>query len=312
MSRKKRVYRPRSWSEYNKSLVCRGSLTLWVNETVIADWYARDKTGKKGASRRYADLAILCANQVRFLYHLPLRATQGFLISLFALLKIECVVPCYTTLCRRLKELDLPLIHTPSKEPRHLVLDSTGLKVYGEGEWKVRTHGWSKRRTWRKMHLGVDSATQEIVCGLLTTNDFKDSEVFEACLTQLEEPLERVSADGAYDAKNCYDYCEANNIQPLIPPRKDAKIKKHGNSAGPPQARDAAIREIRKHGSRYWRLHSGYSYRALAETVMFRFKKIFSEHLFSRNFKIQAQEVFIKCNILNAFSCIGLPKSMAI
>ena len=101
MTRKKKVYRPRSWSEYNKSLVGRGSLTLWVNEAVIADWYVRDKTGKKGASRRYADLAILCANQVRFLYHLPLRATQGFLTSLFALLKIECVIPCYTTLCRR-------------------------------------------------------------------------------------------------------------------------------------------------------------------------------------------------------------------
>jgi Transposase DDE domain len=155
MARKKAVYRPRNWAEYNKSLVGRGSLTLWVSEEVLEVWYSKEKTGQKGASNRYSALAILCAKQVRFLYHLPLRATQGFSGSLFALLKIELEVPWYTMLSRRLKNLDLPILKTPSKEPRHLVLDSTGLKVYGEGEWKVRVHGWSKRRAWLKYILAL-------------------------------------------------------------------------------------------------------------------------------------------------------------
>lgn len=311
MAKKKAVYRPRNWAEYNKSLVGRGSLTLWVSEEVLEVWYSKEQTGQKGASNRYSDLAILCANQVRFLYHLPLRATQGFLGSLFALLKIELEVPCYTTLSRRLKNLDLPILKTPSKEPRHLVLDSTGLKVYGEGEWKVRTHGWSKRRTWRKVHLGIDVETQEIICGLLTTNDFKDSEVFEECLSQIDDPIDKVGADGAYDAKNCYQYCEEHEIQPFIPPRKGARIKRHGNCLGSENPRDLTIREIRQHGSKYWRLNSGYSKRSLAETVMFRFKKTFSGHMSSRDFNAQAQEVFIKCGVLNQFARMGLAHSVA-
>jgi hypothetical protein len=134
----KKAYRPHSWSQYNKSLVNRGSLTLWIAPDVIEGWYAMGKTGRKGASHRYSDLSILCANQVRFLYQLSLRATQGFILSIFQLLHLKKTVPCYTTLCRRLKFLSVPLFSTKAIQPRHIVLDSSGLKVYGEGEWTVR------------------------------------------------------------------------------------------------------------------------------------------------------------------------------
>lgn len=307
---RKKIYRPHSWSQYNKSLVNRGSLTLWISEKLLDTWHELEKTGKRGAPKQYSDAAILCANQIRFLYQLPLRATQGFLKSLFNLLKIGHLVPCYTTVCRRLKKLSINIPRTPCKEPRALVLDSTGLKVYGEGEWKVRQHGISKRRTWRKIHLGFDANTQEIVCATLSTNDFKESELLEDCLSQVTDEINRVCLDGAYDATACYNYCQERTIEPLIPPRKGSKIWKP-RQIQLPHPRDKALRCIRKQGRKYWRLNSGYSIRSLAETGMFRFKKTFSDRLSSREFYSQANEAFIKCGILNKFAQLGLPNSRA-
>lgn len=201
----KKVYRPRNWKNYNRNLIEQGNITLWIHETVINNWYESSKTGRPRASPLYSKLAILCAAQIRPLYKLPLRTTQGFLISLFKLLNLNQTIPCYTTVSRKLKHVDFKISITPNKAPRDLVLDSTGLKVHGEGEWKVRTHGTSKRRTWRKIHLGCDASIQEIVCAVLTTNDFKNSEVFEDCLSQIPPAeIAQVATDGAYDSNNCY------------------------------------------------------------------------------------------------------------
>jgi hypothetical protein len=309
MSRKK-IHRPLSWSQYNKSLVDRGSLTLWISDELLASWHQSEKTGKRGAPKRYSDLAILCANQIRFLYKMPLRAAEGFLKSLFQLLGVNHSVPDYTTIGRRLKKLSVPISRTTSAEPRDVVLDSTGLKVYGEGEWKVRQHGYSKRRTWRKIHLGFDAKSQEIVCATLTTNDFKDSEVLEDCLSQVGKgKIHQLCADGAYDAAPCYDYCAKNNIKFLTPPRKGAKIWQRRKRYNVPHPRDEALRCMRKHGRKFWRLNSGYSVRSLAETGMFRFKKTFTGQLSSRDFNVQANEAFIKCGMLNKIVQLGLPKS---
>jgi hypothetical protein len=243
---------------------------------------------------------------------MPLRATQGFLISLFNWLNLTQAIPCYTTVSRRLKKMEVEISITSSKKPRHLVLDSTGLKVYGEGEWKVRTHGYSKRRTWRKIHLGFDVLTQEIICATLTTNDFKDSEVFEDCLSQLPlGTINAVGADGAYDSENCYQYCQKHSIEPVIPPRRGAKIKRHGNRKELIHARDKALRYIRRHGRNNWKINSHYHKRSLAETEMYRFKTAFSDRLSSRLFETQAQEAFIKCGILNQFAKLGLARSQA-
>jgi hypothetical protein len=142
-------------------------------------------------------------------------------------MKVECKVPCYSVLCRRLKTLSVKIPRIKSKAPRDIVLDSTGLKVYGEGEWKVRMHGISKRRTWRKLHLGIDAQTQEVVCAVMSTNDVQDFEVFENLLTQVQEGgINRVCADGIYDVKHCYEFCHKRGIQYLTPPRKGAVFSK--------------------------------------------------------------------------------------
>ena len=307
----KKVYRPRNWGKYNKSLIKRGSLTLWIDEAVLSGWYEAQKSGQKGASHKYSDIAIQCALQLRFHYKLTLRATQGFLMSLLRLMHPSLEVPCYTTLCRRLKALDLQQVCTSSEYgPRHLILDSTGLKMHGDGEWCARTHGPSKRRTWRKLHLGIDAETQEIVCAVVTTNEYKDSELFPECMEQLDPAdIETVRGDGGYDDQKIYEACDQHAILPLIPPPKNAKIRQRRNLSDEPHPRDQALRYIRKHGRKAWRLNSGYSKRSLVETAMYRYKQCFSDKMSSRNLAAQKQEAFVKCNMMNRLTKLGLPHS---
>ena len=182
--------------------------------------------------------------------------------------RLPIKVPCYTTLCRRQKKLciDLPKINKGGS--LHIVIDSTGLKVFGEGEWKSRKHGYSKRRTWRKAHVAIDVETQGIEAMELTTNDVSDSEVLPSLIEQIENPIDQVGADGAYDTHEIHNIIEDRGARVAIPPRCNAKIKKHGNNKSPPLARDQNIRAIRKHGLKEWKRQSGYHRRSLAETAM--------------------------------------------
>ena len=185
---------------------------------------------------------------VRSVFHLTLRATEGFLRSLFHLLEWELPVPDYTTLCKRARRLGVSL-GRKAAGPLHLVLDSTGLKVFGEGEWKVRQHGYTKRRTWRKLHLSVDSETQEIQAVVLSEASLDDAGAVPELLDQSTEPVEQMSGDGAYDKRKVYEGCAARGIRRVaIPPRKDARIWQHGNCAAPPLVRDENLRRIRKAG----------------------------------------------------------------
>lgn len=186
-----------------------------------------------------------------------------------------------------------------------MVVDSTGVKVYGEGEWKTRQHGISKRRTWRKLHLGVDEATGEILAAVVTTNNFHDGEVLGEVLATVDGDLKQVSTDGAYDHRHCYEQIAARGAKPVIPPRKDAVIWQHGNCNAPSHPRDENLRYIRKHGRKKWKRDSGYHRRSLAESTMFRFKAIFGGCLSSRNFNNQAVELFIKCAALNRMIQLG-------
>lgn len=307
---RKVIYKPRSWHDYNKALIQRGSLSLWINEEILDHWGA-PPIKQRGAPRKYSDLAIKTIFELKFLFNLTLRAAQGLFESLFKLLGIDIPVPNYSTLSRRLRRLESELKTDNSNEAVSLAIDSSGLKVYGEGEWKVRTHGYSKRRTWRKCHLGIDVNNQMIRAATVTTNDFKDSEVFEETVSQITNPINDIIGDGAYDSKNCYDACQSINATPIFPPREDAVIHQHGNSKAEPLARDQAVRDIRQLGKKAWKKNSGYHRRSLAETAMFRFKKQFTAELKSRNFDNQANEVFIKCGILNQFTTIGLANSVA-
>jgi transposase len=238
--------------------------------------------------------------------------SQGFLESIFVLLGVDLAVPDHSTLSRRLGQLTVSLPVVESATARHVVVDSTGVKVYGEGEWKTRQHGISKRRTWRKLHLGIDEATGEILVGLVTTNNVHDGTVLKDIPDGIEDTIEQVSADGAYDHRHCYDEIDAKGAKAVIPPRKDAKIWQHGNCKAPPHPRDENLRYIRKHGREKWKRDANYHRRSLAETTMFRFKTIFGGKLRSRKFDNQAVELLLQCAALNRMIQIAKPDSLMI
>ncbi len=307
--RTKQTYRLRHWSQYNKALVKRGSLTVWISEDVLCEWHNAARTGKRGKPERYTDTAILCMATLEEVYGLPLRATQGLTRSVIKLLGAELSVPDYTTLCRRRRSLEVALPRRNKSEPLHMVVDSTGIKVYGEGEWKVRQHGWSRRRTWRKLHLGVDQATHELVAAVVSTNSFKDSQVLPDLLEQVEDEIKQVSADGAYDARNCYDAIRAREARAAIPPQKRAKIWRHGNTRAQRHIRDENLRAIRRKGRAAWKRESGYHRRSLAETAVFRVKMIFGERVRARSFDGQAAQLLVRCATLNRMTHLGMPDS---
>jgi len=169
--------------------------------------------------------------------------------------------------------LELVMPRLRHGEAIHLVVDSTGCKVYGEGEWKVRVHGASKRRTWRKLHLGVDEQTGEIVAAVLSSNNVSDGEVLPQLLEQVQEPLSQVSGDGSYDQRGCYQVLRERHkeqeqvLKVTIPPRRGARIWRHGNSREEKLVRDENRREIRRVGRKQWKQQNGYHRRSLAETA---------------------------------------------
>jgi hypothetical protein len=302
-------YRIRNWSEYNAGLKQRGSLTFWIDETMLEQWIVPDLSGKRGASILYSDLAITTMATVKAVYRLAGRQCQGFLESIFELMDIQLSVPDHSTLSRRVGQLSIQLPVLPKQGARHVVVDSTGVKVYGEGEWKTRQHGVSKRRTWRKLHLGVDEATGEILVAVASTNNVSDGEVLPEMMDAIEDEIEQVSADGAYDQRQCYDAIRGRQAKAAIPPRKGAKIWQHGNSKAERHNRDENLRRVRKTGRKAWKRESNYHRRSLAETTMFRFKTIFGGNLSSRKFSNQAAELFIKCAALNRMIQIAKPDS---
>lgn len=287
-----------NWSKYNRELIQRGSITFWIDEDAVSNWFHMSMGS--GFQKIYSDMAILTILILKERFQLTLRSSEGFATSIFSILNLFLPVPSYSTLSRRAAQLSVDIRRlSKARESIHVVVDSTGLKIFGEGEWKVRQHGYSKRRTWRKLHLCVDEDSGDILSSILTDNSYKDSEVFEELIDGAESDILQASADGAYDSGNCYDYCDQNNIQTSIPPRIDAKIKQHGNKNADPLQRDENLRLIREIGKPAWKALSGYSRRSLAETAMSRFKIIFGDKLRSRNFENQATEAFIKCKLLN-------------
>ena len=193
-----------------------------------------------------------------------------------------------------------------------MILDSTGLKVFGEGEWKVRKHGYSKHRTWRKFHVGV-TPDGEVRATELTENSAGDSETASTLLAQEQSTIDAVAGDGAYDTSNVYDLCRERNVaRILIPPQRNAKIWQHGNAHAPPHPRDENLRAIRKTSRTRWKEDVGYHVRSLIETFMFRYKTVFGDRLDARNMPQQKTEILIKSSILNQMLKLGMPDSYAV
>lgn len=306
-NKQKRRYRIRNWRDYNKALVGRGSLTLWVEPRAIGAWRDRSARPGRGRQRTYSDSAVLCALTLREVYGLPLRATQGLVRSVLRLLGPDLPAPHYSTLSRRAAALDVALPRR-SPGPLHLAVDSTGIKLYGEGEWKVRLHGTEKRRTWRKLHLAVDHRTHEVVSLAMTDKEVLDRRALPGLLSEVEGEVAEVLGDGAYDFQDCYAAIHAKGARSVIPPKKRARVRGGPEFGG----RDEAVRRGREVGREEWKREAGYHRRSLAETAMMRLKTIFAEKLKAREWKRQVTELRVRCATMNRMTSLGMPQSYAV
>jgi len=307
-TKQKLGYKITNWRKYNESLVSRGDITVWFSEDAIESWEHPNAGTKVGRPFTYSDTAIECLLTIRELLKLPYRQTEGFGRSLAKLLGVEIAIPDFTSLAKRAAKLELALRVFSKRGPIEIVVDSTGMKVFGEGEWKMRTHGKSKRRTWRKVHLTVDPDTHEIVAEVLTENSGHDADQVEPMLAQIDQPIATCYGDGIYDQWKVYGTLETRGIKPVIPPRRNAQIKQHGNSSCEPLPRDEAIRGIRRRGRKGWKWEVGYHRRSLGETAMFRLKQTFGDRLKNRKLENQKTESRIRCKILNRFTKLGMPQ----
>ncbi len=313
----KEKYKVTNWKAYNKALVERGSLTLWINDEAVEEWYHTGEQ-KPGGEIIYSDRCMACMLSIKSLFRLGFQQTEGFVRSVVLMLEMadEISVPSYSQICRRQKELKIAIRPKYRKlverggQPLHIVVDSTGLKVYGEGEWKVRQHGVGKRRTWRKLHLGVDEGNNDLVAVELTTNSVDDAEMVPDLLGQIEGPVGKFGGDGAYDKAKVYDELEGRNIEPIMLPREDAVYWEDGEGNLLEHPRNAVLKAIDEVGRAEWKKRSGYHRRSKAEVAMFRYKTIFGPKMYARIFENQKTEVRIKCAIINKFNQLGMPVSV--
>lgn len=305
------TYRLRNWAAYNASLTQRGSITVWISDEVLEGWKPSPQGRRqRGGQLEYSDRAIECLLTLKAVFKLPYRQTEGFGRSLIALLGVQVRVPDYTTLCKRSADLAVDLSPSQAQGAQHIVVDSTGLKVYGEGEWKVRQHGYSKRRTWRKLHLSVNESTQCLEAVVLTEAGVDDAEAGGQLLDETAGPIEQVSGDGSYDKRKFYEAARKRGVERItVPPQRNARIWQHGNSSKPPLPRDQNLRRIRRVGRKRWKQEAGYHRRSLAETAVFRFKIIFGNSLSARTLSRQITEARIKAAALNRLTQLGMPDS---
>lgn len=312
----KKAYKVRNWREYNQALVDRGKIAFWITDEALKQWEEKQKTGKRGKPRLYSNLAIETALTLREVFHLPLRQVEGFLASILLKMGNALHAPDYSTLSVRATTLPVAIrVRAISNESLHIVIDSTGAKVYGEGEWKVRKHGWSKHRTWKKLHLGIDEKTGDILLGEVTGSDTADCETLAPLLAQVaaETPIDQVSADGAFDRRICYEVLRKRGVKRIaIPPQKNARIWRHGNTKEERLPRDENLRRIRAVGRVHWKEESGYHRRSLAETAMFRLKTVFTDKVRARSEAVQRVELLLRVKALNLMTTLGMPDSYVV
>jgi hypothetical protein len=313
ISKKKDKYRTRNWKEYNASLVNRGSITFWFEEKAAEKWYSVERTNKPGRPETYSDDAIRCGLMIKAVFRTALRFLQGFVDSIIRILKLNLACPHYSVFSRRAKDLKIPLrkLLKPG-EKLNVIFDSTGVKVFGEGEWKVRKHGYSKRRTWRKVHVGMCADSGQVVVSGMTSNNVSDDEAMPHLMEALEGiPLGDVIGDGAYDTTDCREAIHDRGGRQIIPPDKNAKLQRR-KPLPCLKARDEAIRRIQElgdEGRAKWKQEIGYHRRSRVETLMYRCKTILGDRLASRKKSTQATEVAVKLDVLNRMAELGMPKS---
>jgi len=307
-------YKLRNWSSYNRNLCRRGNITIWLDDSVMRDWRDLEGVKKIVGEQLYPNSVILLCLVLKAVYGQKLRQTTGFVSGLLSLMgKGGYPVPDYSTLCRRQSLLDVVVNESlkNSGSGMNIAIDSTGLKVYGDGEWKVRKHGASKRRTWMKLHIGININSQEIVSVALTGNDKDDATTGKEMLKGKVGGLKGFWGDGGYDKIEFREFL-GEGVRQVIPPQNNA-IVRHGTKKKPLggfiDQRNESVEEIKKEGREEWKKANGYHRRSLNEVVMFRYKTQFGGKLNARKFENQNTEVKINCNVLNQMLAIGMPVS---
>jgi hypothetical protein len=307
-----------NWAEYDAALRQRGSLTVWFTEEAVAAWEAEPRT-TPGGQPHYSSLAITTALTLKAVFRLALRQTEGLIGSVIRLLGLDLSVPDHTTLSRRAETLEVPRPRSDSRteagrdpEPVHLLVDSTGLKLCGAGEWLVEKHGTRTRRAWRKMHLGVDAETGRIVAATLTDRDVDDASQVGPLLDQVDGQIASFTGDGAYDQDGVYTSVAERHPAAaiIVPPRATAVPSRTAETA--PTQRDRHLDLIAEKGRMGWQKASGYNWRARAEATIGRFKRVIGDGLRSHTEERRATEMDVAVHVLNRMLELGRPESVRI
>ena len=301
----KQRHRVTNTAAYDAALRQRGSLTVWFTNTAIAAWKAEPRT-TRGGQQHYSGQAIATALTLRAVFRLVLRQTEGLIGSIIALLGLDLAVPDHTTLSRRAENLDV-VRPRPGSGPVHLLVDSTGLKLCGSGEWLLEKHGTKTRRSWRKLHIAVDADTGRIVAATVTTNDIDDASQVGPLFDQVDGPVASFTADGAYDHDGVYGEVMSRHPEAsvIVPPRSSAVPSDTAQTV--PTMRDRHLQTIAEHGRMAWQKTSGYNWRALVEADISRFKRAIGDGLRSHTDRRRATEVAIAINALNRMLELGRP-----
>jgi IS5 family transposase len=300
----KTKYRVNNWAEYDRSLVQRGNITLWISDRAVKTWNPAP-SGKRGGQRKFSDHAIETALTLRLVFKLPLRQTEGFLRSILSLMGVDLEAPDHTTLSRRAQHLDVELDSVASNSPIHLIVDSTGLSIVGEGEWAAVKHGGSGKRAWKKLHLGVDRSGV-IIAEVLTDGNADDARTAIGLIDEVDADIASFTADAAYDTTVIYEAAGIRGAEVIVPPRRSATRSSRPNS------RDRTVMRVKEIGPRQWKKESEYHQQARVENTFFRYKSIIGDRLRTRHPESQRLEALIACNILNRMAELGRPDSFAI
>jgi Transposase DDE domain len=300
-----------NWADYNEALRQRGSLTIWFTEDAIAAWNAAPRT-TPGGQPHYSDLAITTALTLRAVFRLALRQTAGLIGSILQLLGLDLPVPDFSTISRRAQTLDLPAQPCTPGGAIHLLVDSSGLKLSGLGEWLVEKHGTSKRRSWRKLHIGFDAVSGRIVASILTDRDVDYAPQIEPLLDQTAEPVELFLGDGGYDRTGVYTALDERHPAATVvfPPRADAVLSASAETE--PTRRDRHILAIAGTGRMAWQRDSGYNERARVEGQFARWKQVIGDGLRFHSDEARATEVAIAAQVLNRMLDLGRPDSVRV
>ncbi len=282
----------------------RGDVTLWLSADARDAWRP-SPSGQPGGQKRFSDLAITTALTLRLVFRLPLRQAEDFLRSVLSLMDVDLDAPDHTTLSRRSRHLNVALDRVPAKGPLHLIVDSTGLSIVGEGEWAAAKHGGRGQRGWKKLHLGVDGSGL-IVAHTLTEATVDDATTGIGLIEALEADIGRVTADAAYDTIAFYDTATARGATVVVPPDKTARVSRRRPRS---RARDRTITKMTKIGRRRWKKETGYHQQARVENAFFRYKSIIGGGLRARSPGGRVTEAVLACNILNQMTERGRPDS---